>query len=152
MQGQGTHAYFSRAAGKHRAREYLPKISRQRESTELLHTSASILGEHLNRPLPLLQMLWISKLIFFTCRVNTFETAAFVLVPGASQCTCEPFKRNVTVPQSPLGFLNISPIDVPNQMFWGLVSSLQVPRIGMPHVGHQPLTFQGEAPYLCDPS
>lgn len=22
----------------------------------------------------------------------------------------------------------------------------------MPHVGHQPLTFQGEAPYLCDPS
>lgn len=33
----------------------------------------------------------------------------------------------------------------------GVVSPMQVPRVGIPDVGYEPLAPQGEAPYLSDP-
>lgn len=36
-------------------------------------------------------------------------------------------------------------------MFWGSVSSLQATSVGVPDVGHLPLTPQGKAPDFWDP-
>ena len=91
----------------------------------------------------LLYCWWECKLIQARWRTGTFQTAAFTLVPRASESAREPFKRNVSVPYSPLGPLDVSPVGFPSQTFWGLISPLQVPRVGAPNVGHKPLTPQG---------
>jgi len=45
-------------------------------------------------------------------------------------------KSRISVPHGPVG-LNISPTGFQSQTFWGLTSPVQVPRVGMPHVGHE---------------
>ena len=56
---------------------------------------------------------------------------------------CEPFERSIAVPYSLMGPLNINPISFQNQTW--LVSSAQIPRIGVPGVRHTLLTLQKEA-------
>lgn len=76
-----------------------------------------------------------------------FPTAAFVL-GSQGKSACEPFKSRLSVPHTFLGLLDISLISFQNQTFWGLLSASQVPKIGVPDVGHKPLTPRGCAFYL----
>ena len=39
-----------------------------------------------------------------------------------------------------------------SQTFWRLISLVQFPRMGIPHMGLEPHTPQGYSPYLWDPS
>lgn len=52
----------------------------------------------------------------------------------------------ISVSYSILGPLNINPVGFLSQMFWGLISLVHIPGIGVPVVGHQPLTFLEEMP------
>lgn len=101
-----------------------------------------------NTLLPLLQMWKISKRNSFTYSLGIILTAAFLLVPGASGSVCELFNRSTSVPYSPYGLLDVSPIGFPTQTFWGLISPLHVSRVGMAYLGQEPLTPQAEAPSL----
>lgn len=55
------------------------------------------------------------------------------------------FKKNVAVPYGPLGLLDMSPIGSQSQVFWGLLSPVQLPRAGVPDKGHELLASQREA-------
>lgn len=61
----------------------------------------------------------------------------------------ETFKSR-SISYSPVILLDASPIGFQSQIFWELISQVQVPSIDMPNVGHNPLTPQGETPYLWD--
>lgn len=69
-----------------------------------------------------------------------------------SKTTCEPLERGISVP--PLVLLDISAIVFRTQAFWGLVFLAQVARVGVPDMGHKPLTPQEklqacEIPLYC---
>lgn len=57
----------------------------------------------------------------------------------------EPFKGNTSVPYSPLGLLDLSPIGFQIQTLWGLIHLVQILRVGVPDVGYEPLASLGEA-------
>lgn len=64
-----------------------------------------------------------------------------MLDPGASGSVCEPFKNGI-LPYSPMVLLDVSPVHFQSQMFYELVSLVQVPRAGLLNVGHKPLASQ----------
>lgn len=45
-----------------------------------------------------------------------------------------PFKSRVLLSYSFLGILEMKPTDIQSQLFWGLISPMQVPRVGVPNV------------------
>lgn len=65
---------------------------------------------------------------------SQFQTAASALGPRGSESVCEPFKSGSSVLYSPLGLLDVSLIGFQSEMFWGIVSLMQVPRVGVPAV------------------
>lgn len=64
----------------------------------------------------------------------------------------QPFISEISVFYSPLGHLDISPLDFQSQLTYRFNSPVEVPRIGDPPVGLQALTPQGETPHLREPS
>lgn len=86
----------------------------------------------------------ISKWFSFTYGLGTFPATAFVLYPWVCVCTsalraCSSFSTVLWVSWTcfPVGFQN--------QMFWGLVSLVQDPRIGVPYVEDKSLAPQGKS-------
>ena len=79
----------------------------------------------------------INKCITFTYGLDTFQTVAFVLDCQVGESACKSFKSGISIPYSPLVFLDVSPVGFQSQMFWGLISPVQVPRVGVPDVGHK---------------
>lgn len=59
--------------------------------------------------------LTISKWIFFTYSLGTFQTTAFVLFPQVNESIYQPFQRSISVSYSLLGLLDMSPIGFPSQ-------------------------------------
>lgn len=59
----------------------------------------------------------------------------------------EHFKSRVSVPYSPVAFLDICYVGLQSQTFWGLISPVHVP-----DTGHKTFASQGRVPYLCNPS
>lgn len=47
-----------------------------------------------------------------------------------------------------VSLLDISFIGFQSQMFWDLVSPLQISKVEVPDMEHKPLTHEGEAPYM----
>lgn len=80
----------------------------------------------------------------------------FSLGLEASEASLEPLTRGISVFCSTLGPLDISPGGFPSQTFWGLMSPVQIPGVGVPDVGHQTLLCVATPglgflvrPYLC---
>lgn len=67
---------------------------------------------------------------------------AFALHPGASISSHEPFKSRISDPHSPMVLLDLSPVGFQSQMFWGVNSPAQVPRLEVPDMGHKPSSPQ----------
>ena len=65
-----------------------------------------------------------------------FSNSAFVLYPRACG-SCRGRVLEDSIPYSPVVLLDESFIGFQSQMFGGLVSLVQVPRIGMPDVRHR---------------
>lgn len=64
----------------------------------------------------------------------------------------EPFKSGFFVSYSSVVFLNVIPIASQSLAFWGFISPVQDPRIGVSVIDQKPFTFQGKDPYLSDSS
>ena len=45
-----------------------------------------------------------------------------------------------------VGLVGVSPVGFQSCMFWGLVSQVQVLKVGVPDGGFRPFALQGEAP------
>ena len=73
-----------------------------------------------------------------------FKLLLLELSPGASGSSSEPFKSGLSISYSLLVLLDISPIAFQCQMFWGPISLMQMPRVGVPDVGHKFLDPQEE--------
>ena len=58
---------------------------------------------------------------------------------------CEPFKGCFSVPYSLVGLVDTSPFGFQNLVFRGLVSQVQVLKVGVPDVRFKPFSPQGEA-------
>lgn len=69
-----------------------------------------------------------------------FQTFAFVLGCGINESEHEPFKSRLSIPHRLLGILDVSFVGFQSQVFCGLISLVQVPRIGVPNAGHKSLT------------
>lgn len=94
----------------------------------------------------------VSKWVSFTCNPVTSQISIFVLVPGMSKSACEPLIGNISDSHSPPVSPDISLFDFQSQCFGGLISLVQILRVGVLDMGHKPLTSQGETPDLWDPS
>lgn len=116
---------------------------------KMASSSTSVPWERPNRPLPYGRCYKINKWIF-TYSLDAFRTAAFELGPTSSECM-QALKSSISAPSSVLGLLNFSPISFQSWTLWGS-SLVQIPRVRMPNVGHEPLGSQGEAPDLWDAS
>ena len=69
-------------------------------------------------------------------------------VPELSESVRESCRSGISGSYSTLCLLDISPISFQSQVFWGLISLVQVLRVGAPDVGLKPLAPQGEALFL----
>lgn len=56
----------------------------------------------------------------------------------------KPFEKRISVSYSPLGPLGINPVNFLSQTFWGLISLVQVLRVGVSGVGHKLTVPPGE--------
>ena len=74
--------------------------------------------------------------------VWTLQTVVFVLYGQVGESACKPIKSGISIPYSPLVLLDISPVDLQSQMFWGLISSMQVQRVRVPDIGHKSLLLR----------
>lgn len=61
---------------------------------------------------------------------------------------CEPFKSRVFIPYSSVVFLNVILVGFQSQAFEGLVSPVQVLRVGVPGMAHKSLTSQEKISYF----
>lgn len=59
---------------------------------------------------------------------------------GASEITHEPLGGGTSHSYNTLGPLDISIVSFLSQVFWDLVS-VQIPGVGLPHVGYQPFAL-----------
>lgn len=75
-------------------------------------------------PYPSGRCFKISKSIFLTYGVGTFQTVTFVLNPPVSKFAGGPFKSNTLVSSSTLGLLVLSPIGFQSQTFGVLIPLL----------------------------
>ena len=66
----------------------------------------------------------------------------FVLYGQVGESACKPIKSGISIPYSPLVLLDISTVDLQSQMFWGLISSMQVQRVRVPDIGHKSLLLR----------
>ena len=85
---------------------------------------------------PIWQMLQDEQMVVLHMHYGRFSNSAFVLYPRA----CGSFRgRGLedSSPCSPMVLLDESLIGFQSRMFGGLVSLVQVPRIGMPDVRHR---------------
>ena len=55
------------------------------------------------------------------------------------------FKSSFSVCYYPLGLVDVRPIGSQRQMFWELISHVQVLRVGVSDVGYKLFAHQGEA-------
>lgn len=162
---------FHGTMGKCRARAYLPTfthraylcyqgqgppvqgppvLSRWRERAKMAPSSTSVSPERVpTGPCPSSRPYNISKWIFSTCNLGTFQAAAFVLVSWVSESICKPFKK---VSQFPTVFWV-------SHTWAQLVFKVRCleahlfvagPRVGVPDVGHKSLIPKGEALDLWD--
>lgn len=60
---------------------------------------------------------------------GSYQSTAFALGPGAHEILCVPF-RSESIPLSPVGLPQLSPVDLQKQMLWGLVFLVLEPRLG----------------------
>lgn len=127
-------------------------LSRQRERTIKSLPVPLSLEKGPTGPCPSDRCCRISQWNSFMCSLGAFQIAAFVLVSRVTKSACEPFKRSISVSYSPLGLLDVSPVGVQSQMFWGFISLLQFPRIGVLDVGYEPLSPQEKKLHLWDSS
>lgn len=87
----------------------------------------------------------ISKWIVFTYTLGTFQTAAFVLGTEMIENTWKSFKKRISFSYSPLGPLDINPVNFLSQTFWRLISPVQVLRVRVPGIWQKlPVFFSGE--------
>lgn len=89
-----------------------------------------------NRSIPLWQMHQHQQTSLLHIQSKCFQTAAFVLCPRVSESACEPFKNSLT--SQALGSPRHKPCTFQRQVFWGLFSLAQPPRVGVPKVGPNP--------------
>ena len=80
--------------------------------------------------------LKINKWIFFTHSLDAFQTAALALVLRANESVYKLSNRSFSVPYSSSGLLDMSPSGFQRQMFWRLISLLQIPRAEVSIVEH----------------
>lgn len=85
--------------------------------------------------------------MFPSHKVQKLQVGVFVLVLGVTQSVCEPFKSRVFIPYSSMVFLNVILVGFQSQTFGGLVSPVQVLRVGVPSMEHKPLTSQEKISY-----
>lgn len=85
----------------------------------------------------------MSKCIAFTHTLGAFQTVVFLLGLGVRETAQKAFRRGISVSNSTL-----SPLDTGflSQMFWELVSLVQIPGVRMSDIGHQSLAPQRETP------
>jgi len=74
--------------------------------------------------------------------LDTFQTVAFMLYGQVGEAACKPFHNGISIPYTPLVLLDISTVDLQSQMFWGLISSMQVQRVRVPDIGHKSLLLR----------
>ena len=74
--------------------------------------------------------------------VWTLQTVVFVLYGQVGESACKPIKSVISIPYTPLVLLDISPGGLQRQMFWGLISSMQVSRVGVPDIGQKLLLLR----------
>ena len=91
-----------------------------------------------------------SKWISFKCSIGDFQVGAFARDPGVNETPHKLFKRRLSTFYRTLGPHWFSKPDVLRE----LISLVQIPRVGWPHVRHQPLFLQekhqmGEIPPYC---
>lgn len=84
------------------------------------------------------------KWVFLTDGLSSFQIVAFTLDLRASEFAYKLFKRGFSIPCSSVVPWDLIPVDFQNQTFWGLISPVQDPRVGVPDVGHSPLSLQGQ--------
>lgn len=75
-----------------------------------------------------------------------------MLCPKAIESACKHFKRGILFPYSILGFLDVSPIVFQSQMFWGLITLMQISRVEVTGWWPNPLFLRKRLPHLEIPS
>lgn len=109
-------------------------------------SNVSIPGEYLKRPIPLDLCFKISIWISLRQSLGVFETASSVLGLGVSEFAHEPFKTCFSFCYWPLGLVYVCHVSFQSQIFWGLVSQMQVLKVAVLCVGYIPFIPKGKAP------
>lgn len=71
-----------------------------------------------------------------------------MLGPGVNDTAYVSFKKRISVPYKLFSSWYVSPIGFLLQTFWGFISLIQLPRVGMFDVGHKRFSPLGESPDL----
>lgn len=83
--------------------------------------------------------------LIFSYSLVILKTAAFVLGPVVSENTCEPFKRRISIPYSPMSPSDVSSIGFVSSDFGGLSLQYRSKGLRLPAEGHKSLVPPREA-------